>query len=327
MPAWVHAQLSRLWPGTPTWPCVSTASGAPQVMLLTLCQCSLSSMMPAWLHAEPSSFQRASGASSVICHTISRTYSVRRTSCPAALLSVLMPIPGHAVAAQAPHLRCCSHLQPADRSQAAMRAAGPMGEAFTQQGTWRATAVLGLQACVLSPNHSNACMLQDPWGRASGSRASGDSLQHWLSAVTKSEHDSARLSSTQLSSYAGALIACHTAAGCIILSDCAGPTGEGFTQQSTRRVAAALALRWPGVRLRYLVDVDATADHVIQLTRALAEQPHYKQVSPVGCALVGPQQARSKRSWRVYCRRERLHANIIAWCMHVPSQDCWAQRA
>lgn len=60
---------------------------------------------------------------------------------------------------------------------------------------------------------------------------------------------------------------------------CAGPSGSHDPAvQRARSMTAAIAVRWPGVRLRLMVDADAAADHIIQLTRAMAEQPFCKQV-------------------------------------------------
>ena len=118
-------------------------------------------------------------------------------------------------------------------------------------------------------------------------RASGASVQighawRWCGPRTMVIYHQCAWSCTRLVVAASACCS-HSAAPQMPRTDplklptAAGPAGEGFTAQRTRSAVAALALRWPGVRLRYLADADAAADHLIQLTRALAEQPHVKQ--------------------------------------------------
>lgn len=66
---------------------------------------------------------------------------------------------------------------------------------------------------------------------------------------------------------------------------CAGPGTTGFSKEPVEAAVGALTVRWPGVRHCQLHDTEALGEHVLYLTRQLAEQPYASQASarPSGC--------------------------------------------
>lgn len=59
-----------------------------------------------------------------------------------------------------------------------------------------------------------------------------------------------------------------------------GPGGGGFNAAGYEEVLARLTVDQPGVRHRCIPDAAAAADHVSQLTKALAQQPFKVQARP-----------------------------------------------
>lgn len=57
-----------------------------------------------------------------------------------------------------------------------------------------------------------------------------------------------------------------------------GPAGGGFNASRYEDVLARLTVDQPGVRHRCVADAAQAADHVCQLTKALANQPFKVQV-------------------------------------------------
>ena len=67
-----------------------------------------------------------------------------------------------------------------------------------------------------------------------------------------------------------------------------GPGGGGFNAAGYEEVLARLVVDQPGVRHRCVADAAAAADHVSQLTKALATQPFKVQVRTAAPHLTPP---------------------------------------